>query len=162
MITMSGGGIRKCLWQLRHCSESIDDSCSSNDTQYYQQPFSPPILNHRCVKCSWKAKKMRNNLSIDPLNFDTWLVARCDALPEDELHSAMRRAEALCAEVWRLKKNSILFKIEKNCFCKEKEIGRKTNQRIRAKETFYSPCKIVRIIISGEKTRRRCNINFIQ
>ena len=45
---------------------------------------------------------MGNNLSKAPLNFDTCLVAKCDALPEDTLHSvsfnAMRRAEALCAE----------------------------------------------------------------
>ena len=38
------------------------------------QTFSPSILNHRCVKCPWKPKKMRNDLSIAPLNFDTWLL----------------------------------------------------------------------------------------
>ena len=41
--------------------------------------------------------KMSNNLSIAPFNFDTELVARCDTLPEDALHSvsfnSMRHAE---------------------------------------------------------------------
>ena len=32
------------------------------------------LLALRCVKCSWKPKKMRNDLSIAPLNFDKWLL----------------------------------------------------------------------------------------
>ena len=44
-------------------------------------------------------------------------------------------------------KKEVLFKTEKNCFCKEKEIGRKTDQRNRAKKTLYSPCKIVKLYL---------------
>ena len=38
-------------------------------------------------------------------------------------------------------------KLKMNCFCKEKGISRKANQRIKAKKTFYSPCKIVKIML---------------
>ena len=49
---------------------------------------------------------MPNNLSIAPLDFDTWPVARCDAFPEDALLSVSYNAVKR-AEVWRLKKSFI-------------------------------------------------------
>ena len=67
---------------------------------------------------------MPNDLSIAPLDFDTWPAARCDAFPEDALLSvsfdAVKRAE-----VWRLKKSFI--QNWKELPCKVKEIGRKTD-----------------------------------
>ena len=49
---------------------------------------------------------MPNNLSIAHLDFDTWPVARCDALPEDALLSVSFNAIWL-AKVWKLKESSI-------------------------------------------------------
>ena len=50
------------------------------------------------------------------------------------------------------------MKIEKEFYSKLKIIAsvkrkKSANQRIGAKRTCYSPCRIVKIIISGEKTR---------
>ena len=76
---------------------------------------------------------MPNNLSIPPLDFDMWPVARCDALQEDALLIAMRQ--------WR----RVLLKIERIIASVKRLISRKTDQRIRAKKAVYSPCKTVRI-----------------
>ena len=67
-----------------------------------------------------------------PLDFDTSQVARGDASPEDALLSVSFNAMRF-AEVWRDSRR-VLVKIEKNCLCKEKEIGRKTDQSIRGQE----------------------------
>ena len=49
---------------------------------------------------------MSNNLSIAPLDFDTWPVAKCDELPEGALLSVSFNA-MWRAQVWRLKESFI-------------------------------------------------------
>ena len=121
------------------------------------QTFLPAILNHRCVKCSWKPKKMPNDLSIAPLDFDTWPVVGVTHFRNMRYSvSALMQWGAPKYEDWR----RVLFKIEKNCFCKVKEIGRKTDQRIRGQENVllsWQNCQN----ISDEKTHR-CNVNLKQ
>ena len=101
------------------------------------QTFLPAILNHRCLKCSWKPKKMPNDLSIAPLDFDTWPVARCDVFPEDALRSEVRRSMKIEEEFY-----STLKRIAS---VRWKKLAEKQTRGLEAKKTFYSPGKIVRI-----------------
>ena len=85
---------------------------------------------------------MSNKLSIAPFNFDTELVARCDTLPEDALHSvcfnSMRHAE-----VWRLKK-SVIQNWKWIASVKRKESAEKQTRGLRPRKRFTLPAKLLK------------------
>ena len=83
---------------------------------------------------------MPNDLSIAPLDFDTWPVARCDAFPEDALlnvsFNAVKRAKI---------EEEFYSKLKRIASVKWKKLAEKQTRGLAAKKTFYSPGKIVRI-----------------
>ena len=80
---------------------------------------------------------MPNELSIAPLDFDTWPVAGCDAFPEDALLSFSFNAVKIEEEFYS--------KLKRIASVKWKKLAEKQTRGLGAKKTFYSPGKIVRI-----------------